>query len=357
MRARGGSDVSAVAYPGQVRDLVAEWSSEAFLAEATAWVDQVLVGSGTRRTGPPAPHKVRFWAAVLQVPTDRGRVWFKVANPGQAFEGALLAALGTLAPDRVVAPLATDDVRGWWLLPDGGPTVDQRLADPWPLLMARAADLQREVTGDEAALAMLPRLRIAEARVWVLDVIEDLAHLPTSDPQHLSAADASRLTGGLPALQDDLALLADLGIPETLQPNDVNPRNACGPDEAAALRFFDLGDAFWSHPFAALHLPMRLAAGLDLAAPLPSAPAAVRVAEAYLARWPEAPRRRWAAVVRAADRLGAVHRAASWQRLLAPVDPARLGLPTPRIADWLAAALRPAAGPDLGAAGRGRLPA
>ncbi len=189
------------------------------------------------------------------------------------------------------------------------------------------------------------------------DAIEDLAHLPTSDPQHLSAADASRLTGGLPALQDDLALLADLGIPETLQPNDVNPRNACGPDEAAALRFFDLGDAFWSHPFAALHLPMRLAAGLDLAAPLPSAPAAVRVAEAYLARWPEAPRRRWAAVVRAADRLGAVHRAASWQRLLAPVDPARLGLPTPRIADWLAAALRPAAGPDLGAAGRGRLPA
>jgi hypothetical protein len=45
-------------------------------------------------------------------------------------------------------------------------------------------------------------------------------------------------------------------------------------------------------------------------------------------------------VLEAADRLGAVHRAASWLRLLAPVDPDRLAVPTPRVADWLELALR-----------------
>ena len=45
-------------------------------------------------------------------------------------------------------------------------------------------------------------------------------------------------------------------------------------------------------------------------------------------------------VEEAADRLGCLQRAASWQRLLAPTDPARLGLPAvPRVADYLLRAL------------------
>jgi hypothetical protein len=35
------------------------------------------------------------------------------------------------------------------------------------------------------------------------------------------------------------------------------------------FRLFDLGDAFWSHPFAVLHLPLRAASGVGLADPLP----------------------------------------------------------------------------------------
>ena len=40
---------------------------------------------------------------------------------------------------------------------------------------------------------------------------------------------------------------------------------------------FDLGDAFWAHPFAALAVPLRRAAGVRLADPLPMNPAVLRL--------------------------------------------------------------------------------
>ncbi len=60
---------------------------------------------------------------------------------------------------------------------------------------------------------------------------------------------------------------------------------------------------------------------------------------AYLGQWPEVSRDEWPAVLGSADRLGSVHRAASWDRLLREVDPDRLGVPPPRIADWVREAL------------------
>ncbi|MCV2393140.1 hypothetical protein OEB99_02355 [Actinotalea sp. M2MS4P-6] len=328
-----------------MRDLVAEWSGEAFRAQAAAWIDDALasVRPSVRRTGPLSPHKVRFWAAVFGVPTSGGRLWFKVANPGQAFEGALLAALAELASGSVIAPIAVDVTSDWWLLPDGGPTLaDRGVADPWPALVAQAADLQRTTATHRDRFPMLPRLGTSDATAWARATLADLAALPASDPQHVPPAQADRLAAHLPELEADLALLDDLGLPETVQLNDTNPRNACwSGDPGDRLRYFDVGDAFWSHPFGVLHLPVRLAVGVGLSAPRPTGPAADAVVEAYLSRWPEVPRERWSDVLRAADRLGAVHRAASWLRLLAPVDPERLGVPTPRIVDWIAGALVP----------------
>lgn len=340
------------------RDLVAEWSSDAFLDEATAWVDGLLAaglaapgstGAGARRTGPLHRNRVRFWSTVLEVPVDGGRLWFKAANPGQAFEGAALAALGTVVPDRVVAPLAVDEGRGWWLLPDGGPTLRDRYPEggaggpdvPWSEMLAHVAALQLAVTTDADRLAMVPRLGPAAALAWTRETLDALAELPADDPQHVDPEAAADLRGRLPLLEADVAALDALGVPDTLQPNDVNPGNVClPPAPGAPPRLIDLGDAFWSHPFAVLHPPTRIAAGVRLAAPRPDGPAAVALADSYLACWDVPPAERERAR-RAADRLGAVHRAASWERLLAPVaqDPARLGMPVPRLADWIAVAL------------------
>lgn len=358
------TESSATARPGRVpatmpgadrqrSDLVGRWSGSAFQREAAGWVDEVLAGRGLARSGPLQPEKIRFWSAVFRVPIGSVRVadrpagtrsrdlaWLKVGNPGQAFEGRLLAASGRIAPDRVVVPWAVDEEQGRWLLPDGGPTLDGSRPRDWVGLLTDVADLQRMCAPHRAELDMVPGLPAVEAPGWCDGTVHRLAALPPHDPQHLARERAEELLGRLGRLADRMALLARAGPPETLQPNDAHPRNAVGPlTPGGPARVFDLGDAVWSHPWAVLHTTVRLAAGVRLTEPWPDTPLTRRVLDAYADRWPEVDRADRAEVAAAADRLGALHRAASWLRLLAPVDPDRLGVPTPSVADWLELAL------------------
>lgn len=327
-----------------MRDLVTEWGSPAFHARATGWVDGALAARGLRRTGALQPHTVRFWSAVLVVPLGSERAWFKVANPGQAFEGALLGAMAALAPDHVLAPWAVDPQHGWWLLPDGGRTADHPRGrrHAWEPLLHDAAELQRRCEGHRAELSMLPSLTPEQAGDALLDLVDDLAGRGPADPQHLDADRARAHLARRDDLEQDLALLAASGVAATVQLNDVHPGNACAPRTPGAPRaFFDLGDAFWSHPWPLLHAPLRGAAGARLVDPLPDSPVVRRLSDAYLEHWPGVAPGDRPALLRAADRLGALHRALSWRRLLAEVDPDRLGVPTPRLDTWLTQALRP----------------
>ncbi len=94
-----------------MRDVIEEWQRASFADTATAWVDGALSEVGHWRTNDLAPRKVRFWAAVFSAETTAGRVWFKVANPGQAFEGSLLVVLARVQPEGVIEPLAVDGAR------------------------------------------------------------------------------------------------------------------------------------------------------------------------------------------------------------------------------------------------------
>lgn len=329
-------------------DLVGRWRSASFLAAATAWVDGVLADRGRERSGPLTERKVRFWAAVYVVPLtpsagrarpqDHGeRAFLKAGNPGQSFEGPLLAALARLAPGLTVEPWAVNPGSGWWLLPDAGP-VPEPSPDVWREAVDLTAVLQRACAPRAHELGMVPRLDASEAADHAVVMVEQLAARPPSDPQHVSPAEARSLLTGTDRLTRAMALLAGSGLPPTLQPNDVHPGNAArGPD--GRLRLFDLGDAFLSHPWAVLSGPLRGVSGARLREPMPDSPLTMELLARYAEHWPEVDVTARPALLAAADRLGAVHRATSWQRLLAPVDPDRLGVETPRLADWLRLAL------------------
>lgn len=322
-------------------DLVARWRSPDFLADATGWVDGVLAGRGLRRAGPLVERTVRFWAGVYAVPLAPPgageRAFLKVGNPGQAFEGPLLATLAQIAPGLTVEPWAVDEQVGRWLLPDAGPTPSASDA-VWAESVALAATLQRTCADHLAELATVPRLDAGDATAYVVDLVGRMTARPVTDPQHLPADEARTLLAGVPRLEAAMTVLAGSGPPLTLQPNDVHPGNAGrGPD--GRLRLFDLGDAFLSHPWAVLAGPLRGVSGTRLREPLPDTPATRDLLDRYAEHWPEVDRADRHTVLAAADRLGSVHRAASWERLLAPVDPERLGVETPRLADWLRLAL------------------
>lgn len=327
-------------------DLVAHWRSARFLEEVTGWVDDVLAARRQVRTGPLTEVGVRFWAAVYAVPLPGGRAFLKVANPGQAFEGPLLDVLARLAPGHVVPPWAVDSGQGRWLLPDGGPLVPADESG-WARLVRDTAVLQRRCEHRRAELDLVPALDASVALDWAARTVEDLAALPEDDAQHLRPDAADRCRAGLVPLAGSLRVLAGSGVPDTLQPNDMHPSNACDTvGTQSPARLFDLGDAFWSHPWAVLHRALRGAGGGRLAGPLPHTPLTRQLVSDYTAHWPQVAPQDRAAVVAAADRLGALQRAASWQRLLAHVDPDRLSVPAPRVADYLAQALRPDAGAE-----------
>lgn len=283
--------------------------------------------------------RVRFWSGVFRIPLRSGAAWFKVANPGQSF-GELLAALSSVAPGRVIQPWAVELAEGWTLLPDGGATLDWESEDDWLGLISDVALLQRQSQGHAAELAKLPSYDAVGAADRAEHLLADLARRPSRHAQHLDPDQARRCSQALPRLRDQLAILGEAGPASTLQPNDAQPGNAVrAVTFGEPRRLFDLGDAVWSHPWAVLHASGRGIARVRLTDPWPPEPAAQRLVEAYAEHWPEISRPDRQAVLRAADRLGALHRAESWRRLLAETDTETLEAPAPRIATWLIQAL------------------
>lgn len=332
---------------GRPRDLVAHWRSERFRDAARSWAHEVLIDLGYEVVGPLTEHRVRFWSAVFTMVTDRGKVWFKATNPGQRFEAGVSEVLARLVPDDVLAPLAVDAGRGWLLLPDGGRTLRDRgevTPADWEALVVQAARMQRTLVPHERALtgAGLPALTPAQAAGYVTGVVEELTELPADHPQHLDVRTARRLLTELGAVRRSFDDLDSSGVPLTLQPNDVSAANAfpCGRGHGQ-FAMFDLGDAFWSHPFAMLQVPTRMATGAWPERPRADHPLAVRLRSVCGRQWGFSPGADLERLIDAADRLASLHRCQSWRRLLAHVDVDRLGTATPLLVAWLADAVRP----------------
>ncbi|MGP5219870.1 hypothetical protein [Arthrobacter rhombi] len=319
---------------------VALWSSAKFRDRVTKWVDEKLAARGLLRIGPLEEVKIRFWSAVFRVPMESGTAYFKVANPGQAFEGELLTALGHVSPNRVVVPWEVELSEGWSLLPDGGPTLDWASEHDWLMLISDVAELQRQCGDFGALLGMVPRYPVVDVAEDVERLVVDLAGRSNDDRHHMDRDVAAQCLRVLLRLQERMMVLAETGVEPTLQPNDVHPGNAVLPARAGEpSRLFDLGDAIWSHPWAVLHVAARGAGGADLNDPWPDNSATRRFVDAYAVHWPEIDPSDRAEVLDAAEQLGALHRLVPWQRMIAAAGPEGQSELTPRLGDWLARVL------------------
>lgn len=325
-----------------MEDLLARWQGRAWQQETDAWVAEALAARGAALLGPGTEVKTRFWSAVRRYPSTLGTVWAKECNPGQAFEGPVLAALAALAPDDFPAPLAVDGSRGRVLLPDAGavrPRGDRDVAEAeLSDLLAHHAGVQQRLAGagDRLREAGLPSLTTDELPAWVEDLADRLAALPPTDPQHLDRDGRRAVRDGLPAVRGWSEELAGAGLPSTFQHDDLNPWNvARGPRGPVC---FDVGDAFWSHPFAVLHVPLAMATRTWPEGPPADDPYVRRVLAPYLDAWGGPHLHR---LVGPALRLAHAHRCESWRRLLDHVPADRLGVPTPLLPEHLLRVVAP----------------
>jgi hypothetical protein len=279
--------------------------------------------------------KLRGWATVWRVETADG-VWFAKQNcPGQQHEGALLAGLAALVPDRVVPVTAAAD--GFLLTPDQGPTFQETAGgdlENWVRLAREAAELQRALLPHHYTLLAvgLSELRPVDAADYLAARVEQYGALPVGDARRLEQEVADRLRAHLPVVRRWAEQVASLGLPPTLNHNDLHENNVF--DVAGRLRFFDFGDALLTEPLGVLLIPLnilgeKLGAGAD-------DPRLWRVADAALEAWSDlVPLAELREALPAALQLGRLGRVESWVRCQPSLSDAELAEWGPVAATWL----------------------
>jgi hypothetical protein len=319
---------------GHWPDAVTPWGDAAWRRAAEEFVAEGLTAHGLRPAGNRTV-RLRPWSVLVRIPTrDGAPVWFKANPPASRFEAGLAQVLDRRTPGRVLRPLAVDADRGWSLLPDGGPVLDDVLAGAdareatrtWEEILPRYARMQQALTGrtDELAAAGVPLARTAA-------LPELFDRLLAENAPHLPAAARARLEAARPRIAEAGAELAALGVEDSLDHSDLHGGQILRPEPGRYI-FFDWGDSSLTHPFCSLLVTSRVFRRRYGDATLP------RLRDAYLEAW-TAPGRTPRALRRGLEpalRLAALTRAAAWGRLF-PGNPEAGTAPgePPAAAQWL----------------------
>lgn len=253
------------------------WGSQAWLWEASRWMDEVLERRGVVRdaTTPKQP-TLTPWFTRLVADTDHGRVRMVAGLPETTSEIALMAHLGKVVPDAVPALWAADRERRWFLMPAESVTLHEVATDESRLgmmssVLRRYAGIQRSsvaVVDDMVADGVL--------RLTPGDIVKQWRRLGLS-ADHWSALSAAARR------------LEDLGLPLTVQHDHLQPGTVLADGTAAGLttaRITEWMHACVGHPLLSLYEPLRVASeGLDEAA---AADARARLLRAYSSGWGDA---------------------------------------------------------------------
>ena len=262
------------------------WTDAAWLTDAHSWIKQEVADCGWLVIGPIEQPHVRWWSTVLRVSTDGGVLWMKAVEPPYAFEVGLTPWLAAGWPHLTQAVIATDQARAWMLSRDAGvrlrEAVDRPPLEYWTELLPQYAELQFAVSGHRTTLDALrvPDRTLATVAADLRAAIDEPQALPPA-AGGLTGVELSQLRGRIDAFDADCRQLAELGIPETLQHDDLHDGNAFIREEDYVV--FDWGDACISHPFHTMAVTLRALSYSHHWAP--GGPEVGRLLDAYLEPW------------------------------------------------------------------------
>jgi len=306
------------------------WRDESWLRGARDWLTDRLAEAGVD-VGDAQVEQVRArpWSTQLRVATGAGTFWFKANAAGVAYEAGLVAVLARRCPGHVLPPVAVDAERGWLLLPDGGRTmreVEGASTDlaMWERMLVEYAEVQRaaEPHVDELLAAGTPDGRPERLPGLRDALLADRGLLMIGHPDGLAEEQLDALVAGAPAYAAMCAELAAVGVPSSLQHDDLHDNNVFAPEAPGGpMRVFDWGDAVVGQPFGTLLVTLRVVAhwtGLPY-----GAPELLRLRDAYLEEWTDGwDRATLVEACRLALRVGGVLRSDSYRRALLEATPA-----------------------------------
>ena len=195
------------------------------------------------------------WATALRVPTSDGVAWFKACLPELAFEREVLALLAVRRPDLVPRVVAADAERSWLLLDDAGVRLRELESSPghverWAVALARYAELQRAAAPDADAFADAGTIdRRGSLLFDQFDALLDYDY-------GLEVDELARLRALRPKLEADAERLAELGLPDSIQHDDLHDHNIFVRGDE--YRIIDWGDSCVAHPFHSLAVALAV---------------------------------------------------------------------------------------------------
>ncbi len=243
------------------------WEDRGWLDEAAAWIDARIV-----RTGELEVLRTRPWSALVRVPTADGDAWFKESAPADAYEAALTELLAARRPECIPEVLAAERAR--LLTASAGPSAREVPEQvDWEEIVRLYAELQIELASSAGELL---DLGVPDSRP------ETLGH-PVPGP-----------------------------LPITLIHEEVQDGNVHLRDGRPVL--IDWAEASVSHPFAGMTNTLRIVAWRSDWEP--GGREVLRLRDAYLGPWMRfAPLDELRAIFAEGYALGALARAASWERI------------------------------------------
>ena len=301
------------------------WRRPEWRAEADAWIRSEVRRLGLVVTGEIVQPHVVWWSTVLRVPTSSATLWFKATQPAGAYEARLGPLLAAMRPAESVEIVGLDADRGWTLARDAGVRLreiggDTAPVDHWANLLPRYAELQVDLAGrrDELLALGVPDQRLGVLPDGLRATLEGSELLGLDATGGLSSEERDRIAGQLPAFAELCRRLSAIGIPETLQHDDLHDGNVFVRD--GFYVFFDWGDSCVSHPFHTLAVTLRALAYRH--GWVPGGQEVTRLRDAYLGPWRAlAPESDLVEAAGLALRTGTIQRALSWRRVLAAMPP------------------------------------
>ncbi len=291
------------------------WTEPSWRADAEHWISSRLDELGRSLSGAIEQPHVRPWGTALRVPSDGGTLWFKASIAPLAYEVPLLELVCRRRPHAAPRLVAGDAQRGWMLLADAGLPLVDLYPEVLPLrvwreLLAAYAQLQLDVASaaDELVAAGVPDRRSGLVEGFGR-VIEAEHHAGS-----ITRADHMRLRSLVPAVRDAVDVVVALGLPDTIQHDDLHPWNVCSA--GGGYCFIDWGDACIAQPLLSLGVPLAHVEPADAAA----------ARDAYLEPWTALrPREELVAACEAAILLARVTGLLKWELINSGLTADELG--------------------------------
>jgi Phosphotransferase enzyme family len=245
--------------PWTILRMSVQWTDPSWRSEAEEWIRAEISDLGCALTDPIEHSHVRPWGTVARVSTDNGLLWFKANIAPLTFELRLIELLAAHAVPHLVA---REPSRGWMLMEDAGPLVSELYGEEPPLVVWREflceyARLQVAAApaAEKLIAAGVPDRRLPSLLEPFERVLDDDRLVRPPKPDALTPDELDRLHALMPKLQESVAALAVLGLPDSVQHDDLHPWNVCV--EAGEYRFIDWGDACVSQPMLTLEIPLQ----------------------------------------------------------------------------------------------------